>query len=161
MEVSQYRQGTTRHDTEKGLRESAVPGRKKTKQVATGKGGLFCTFGLLMCDIFITFVVANQEKAMSGTLQLIRAILVELIDRIDNGRCSTTEEQNEKFLQCLRSFDTERKYNKTEAIRYLGVSRSKFDELRRQGKLSNGKKKVGDVSREWTKEELDRYINHN
>lgn len=97
---------------------------------------------------------------MSGTLQLIRAILFELIDRIDSGRCSTTEEQNEKFLQCLQSFDTERKYNKTEAIRYLGVSRSKFDELRRQGKLSNGRKKVGEVSKEWTKEELDRYINH-
>lgn len=100
---------------------------------------------------------------MIDTLQMIRALLVELIDRIDSGRCSTTEEQNERFLQCLQMFSAgkEKRYNKTEAIRYLGVSRSKFDELRRQGRLPNGRKKVGDVSREWTQQELDEYIRSN
>lgn len=97
---------------------------------------------------------------MSGTLELIKALLQELIDRIDSGRCATTEEQNEKFLACLQMFcgDREKKFNKTEAIRYLGVSRSKFDELRRSGKLAYGKKRVGEVSRQWTKAELDEYI---
>lgn len=100
---------------------------------------------------------------MKGTLELIKALLLELVDRIDSGRCATTEEQNEKFLACLKMFvgDSEEKYNKTEAIRYLGVSRSKFDELRREGKLPNGKKRVGEVSRQWTKAELDEYINNN
>lgn len=97
---------------------------------------------------------------MSGTLVMIRALLQELTDRIDNGRCTTTEAQNERFLKCLEMFagDREKRYNKTEAVRYLGVSRSKFDELRRQGKIPQGRKKPGDVSREWTKEELDVYV---
>ena len=91
---------------------------------------------------------------------MIRAVLAELIERIDSGRCRTTEEQNEKFLECLKMFlgDKEEKMNKQEAIRYLGMSRSKFDELRRSGELPQGRKKVGDVSREWRKAELDEYI---
>lgn len=119
----------------------------------------FCPDCFAVCSIYCNFVVANKASAMN-TLQMIRALLVELIDRIDSGRCSTTEEQNEKFLQCLQMFSTEKRYNKTEAIRHLGMSRSKFDELRRQGKISNGRKKVGDVSREWTQKELDDYINN-
>lgn len=98
-----------------------------------------------------------------NTLQLIRALLAELIDRIDSGRCSTTEEQNEKFLKCLTMFvgDGEERYNKTEAIKYLRMSRSKFDGLRRDGVLPYGRKKVGEVSRYWTKKELDAYIKEN
>lgn len=94
------------------------------------------------------------------TLRLIRALLAELIERIDSGRCTTTEEQNEKFLKCLEMFcgAKEQTYNKAEACKYLNVSRSKFDALRREGKLPWGKKKVGDVSRYWTKKELDDYI---
>lgn len=91
---------------------------------------------------------------------MIRNLLVELIDRIDRGECSTTEEQNERFLECLQMF-TERKedtLNKTEAIAYLGMSRSKFDALRREGELPKGKKIVGEVSRRWTRAELDEYI---
>ena len=103
--------------------------------------------------------MANKETVLSVTLQMIRALLQELIDRIDNGRCSTTEEQNERFLRCLEMFvgAKDRTYNKTEAIRYLGMSRSKFDKLRREGKIPQGKKIVGDVSRRWTKEELDSF----
>lgn len=95
---------------------------------------------------------------MSGTLQMIRALLQELIDRIDSGQCSTTEKQNERFLQCLQMFSQEKAYNKTEAIRYLGISRSKFDSLRRNGKIPYGKKKVGELSRMWTQKELDDYV---
>lgn len=97
------------------------------------------------------------------TLKLIRTVLAELLERIDSGRCRTTEEQNRKFLECLKMFlgDKEERMNKQEAIRYLGVSRSKFDELRRKGELPEGKKKAGDVSREWTKAELDEYIEKN
>lgn len=107
--------------------------------------------------------MADKAEDMNGTLQMIRALLAEIIDRIDNGRCTTTDEQNEKFLSCLEAFaaDREKRYNKAEAIRYLGVSRSKFDELRRQGRLPDGRKKVGDVSREWTKAELDEYVTSN
>lgn len=94
------------------------------------------------------------------TLKMIRNVLAELTERIDSGRCRTTEEQNEKFLECLMMFlgDKEEKMNKQEAIRYLGMSRSKFDELRRNGELPIGRKKAGDVSREWTKAELDEYV---
>lgn len=93
-------------------------------------------------------------------LKMIRALLAELIDRIDSGQCATTEEQNERFLRCLGAFcgSREKTYNKTEAIRYLGMSRSKFDTLRREGKIPKGKKCVGEVSRRWTKAELDEYI---
>lgn len=97
---------------------------------------------------------------MTDTLMMIRALLAELIDRIDSGRCATTEEQNERFLRCMEMFcgKAERTYNKTEAMRYLNVSRSKFDALRREGKLPQGRKKAGDVSRVWTKGELDGYV---
>ena len=94
---------------------------------------------------------------------MIRTLLAELIDRIDSGRCATTEEQNEKFLRCLEMFcgDKEKTYNKAEACRYLNMSRSKFDALRREGKIPQGRKKVGDVSRVWTKGELDGYVERN
>lgn len=97
---------------------------------------------------------------MNGTLQLIRVLLEQLIERIDSGRCSTTEEQNERFLECLRMFaeDKEEELNKVESCRYLGMSRSKFDTLRRRGVIPQGRKKVGDVSRVWKKKELDKLL---
>ena len=48
--------------------------------------------------------------------------------------------------------------SKYEAYSYLNISRAKFDNLVKEGKLPKGKKQQGFKELSWTKRELDEYI---
>lgn len=94
---------------------------------------------------------------MGKLLPTIRAILVELIDRIDNGRCSTTDEQEAMFMQLLETVtDKEKRVSKYNACKHLNMSRSKFDKLVSDGKIPKGRKEAGWKELSWSLEELDR-----
>lgn len=93
---------------------------------------------------------------MSRLLPAIRAVLAELLDRIDTGRCATTEEQEQRFLDVLMIFaNKENMVNKYSACKYLNISRSKFDSLIREGKIPKGKKEAGWKELSWNIKDLD------
>lgn len=48
--------------------------------------------------------------------------------------------------------------SKYEAYSYLNISRAKFDNLVKEGKLPKGKKQQGFKELSWTKGDLDKYI---
>lgn len=86
----------------------------------------------------------------------IRAVLAELTDRIDDGRCATTDEQEELLLNlCLLMAGTEKRVPKYEACRYLGVSRATFDRMVHDGRMPEGKKKAGWKELSWSLSEID------
>lgn len=96
---------------------------------------------------------------MGKLLPLIRMLLVELVERIDDGRCDATDEQEERLLVLLQGIvDGERRVSKYAACRYLNMSRSKFDALVRAGVLPKGRKEAGWKELSWRLSELDKWI---
>ena len=91
-------------------------------------------------------------------LKLIRNQLLKIVEDIDAGNSNLTEEEEIEVAKLLKKFTTkDRPMSKYEAYTYLGISRAKFDNLVREGKLSQGKKQQGFKELSWTKKELDKY----
>lgn len=91
-------------------------------------------------------------------LKLIRNQLLRIVEDIDAGNSNLTEEEEIEVAKLLKKFTTkDRPMSKYEAYTYLGISRAKFDNLVREGKLPQGKKQQGFKELSWTKKELDKY----
>lgn len=91
-------------------------------------------------------------------LKLIRNQLLKIVEDIDAGNSNLTEEEEIEVAKLLKKFTTkDRPMSKYEAYTYLGISRAKFDNLVREGKLPQGKKQQGFKELSWTKKELDKY----
>lgn len=92
-------------------------------------------------------------------LTIIKKILLGLVDDIDAGNSNLTEEEELEILDVLKKYTRKDKpMSKYEAYTYLRISRAKFDNLVREGKLPQGKKQQGFKELSWTKKELDKYI---
>lgn len=97
---------------------------------------------------------------MRPLLQVIDAILMELHQRIINNECTTTEDQERRFLNFLHLIaDKDKHVSKYEACRYLGISRAKFDRMVHDGQLPKGKKAAGLKELSWSLRELDDFLN--
>lgn len=91
-------------------------------------------------------------------LKLIRNQLLKIVEDIDAGNSNLTEEEEIEVAKLLKKFTTkDRPMSKYEAYTYLGISRAKFDNLVKEGKLPQGKKQQGFKELSWTKKELDKY----
>lgn len=91
-------------------------------------------------------------------LKLIRNQLLKIVEDIDAGNSNLTEEEEIEVAKLLKKFTTkDRPMSKYETYTYLGISRAKFDNLVRKGKLPQGKKQQGFKELSWTKKELDKY----
>lgn len=91
-------------------------------------------------------------------LTIIKKILLGLVDDIDAGNSNLTEEEEFEILDVLKKYTRKDKpMSKYEAYTYLRISRAKFDNLVREGKLPQGKKQQGFKELSWTKKELDKY----
>lgn len=96
---------------------------------------------------------------MNETLQTIDNILLELHDRIQNGRCLTTEQQNQRMLGFLKLISNkDERISKQRACEYVGVSRATFDRMVKAGKIPKGKHTAGFNELSWSYRELDEYI---
>ena len=92
-------------------------------------------------------------------LKLIRNQLLRIVEDIDAGNSNLTEEEEIEVAKILKRFTTKDKpMSKYEAYTYLRISRAKFDNLVKEGKLPQGKKQQGFKELSWTKRELDEYI---
>ena len=94
-------------------------------------------------------------------LKIIKELLLKIIDSIDAGNSNITEQEAFEIIGMLKHYtDTTQYYNRTQAAKYLNCSVQSFDLYRKEGKIPEGTKQAGGV-RQWTKKELDSFIEKN
>ena len=82
--------------------------------------------------------------------QIVKA-LKETADRIEAGNCELSESEAMDIMSVL----SHQVMSKEDACIYMNMSRSKFDDLVREGKLPKGRKRRGFKELVWYKDELD------
>ena len=87
---------------------------------------------------------------MQALKKLLTKLLRATANKIDAGTCELSEEEATQMLEVLSNIAL----SKEQACIYLNMSRSRFDDLVRQGKLPKGKKRVGFKELFWYKDEL-------
>lgn len=89
-------------------------------------------------------------------LTTIKHILNQIIDNIDAGNSNINEEDEQHIIDCLRKYThKDEGMSKYSACQYLNISRAKFDNMVREGKLPEGKKVIGFKEKRWYKKDLD------
>ena len=87
-------------------------------------------------------------------LKIISKLLRQLADDIDNGKFECDEEEMSNTITQLSEFNGS-VLSKSQACDYLGISRSTFDKMIKEGKIPKGKKRQGFKELSWTKEQLN------
>ena len=87
---------------------------------------------------------------MQALKKLLTKLLRDTANKIDTGTCELSEEEATQMLEVLSHIAL----SKEQACIYLNMSRSRFDDLVKQGKLPKGKKRVGFKELFWYKDEL-------
>jgi len=88
-------------------------------------------------------------------LQTIKKYLLSIIDDIDSGNSNADEEELISIAKALKSYTRKDVgLSKVQAYTYLGISRAKFDNLVREGKIPKGKKVQGFKELRWYKKDL-------
>ena len=91
-------------------------------------------------------------------LKVIKELLLKIINSIDAGNSNITEKEAFEIIDIIKRYtDTTQYYNRTQAAKYLNCSVQSFDLYRKEGKIPEGIKQAGGV-RQWTKQQLDKYI---
>lgn len=75
----------------------------------------------------------------------------ETADKIDSGNCELSESEAMDIMGIL----SHQVMSKEDACIYMNMSRSKFDDLVREGKLPKGRKRRGFKELVFYKDELD------
>ena len=92
---------------------------------------------------------------------MIKQLLLNIIQSIDAGNSNITEKEALEIIDIIKHYtDTTQYYNRTQAAKYLNCSIQSFDLYRKEGKIPEGIKQAGGV-RQWTKKELDQFIEKN
>ena len=88
-------------------------------------------------------------------LDIIKSILQNIINQIDNGTCNMSDDEIESGLDMLRRYaNPEQKLSKEQACKKLGISRATFDSHVRSGKIPRGKDQVGFKEKFWTNKDI-------
>lgn len=90
-------------------------------------------------------------------LTIIKNLLEKTIKDIDAGNSYIDEKDATKIIETIRDI-SDSKLSKYQAFTYLGIGRSKFDELVRDGKLPKGIKQQGFKELFWYKRDLNKYL---
>lgn len=90
-------------------------------------------------------------------LNVIRNLLERILNDIDSGNSNITEEEGHQIINMLSNIN-ENRISKYQACQYLNISRAKFDNLVREGKLPEGKHQAGFKEKYWKKSEILKYI---
>ena len=92
-------------------------------------------------------------------MQIIKALLLKVIDDIDAGNSNLTEEECNEIIDYLTIVTNKNeKLSKYQAIKYLGISRASFDNYVKEGKIPEGRKQQGFTPKFWYKRDLDKYL---
>ena len=87
-------------------------------------------------------------------LQTIKKLLLGIVDDIDAGNSNIDEGEAIQIAKVLKSMRKDTPMSKYQAYTYLGISRAKFDNLVREGKIPKGKKVAGFRELQWYKKDL-------
>lgn len=87
-------------------------------------------------------------------LQTIKKLLLGIVKDIDAGNSNIDEEEALKLVETLKVMRKDNPMSKYQAYTYLGISRAKFDNLVREGKLPEGRKLSGFKEKIWYKKDL-------
>ena len=90
-------------------------------------------------------------KSMFEFRRMVVKYLREIADKIEVGTSEISESQAMDILSVV----AHEAMSKEQACNYLNLSRSRFDDLVREGKLPKGKKRVGFKELVYYKDELD------
>ena len=94
-------------------------------------------------------------------LNIIRNLLQKLINDIDTDNTNISQEDQSKIISLLCNImDKDQRMSKIQACEYVGVSRSTFDNLVKDGFIPKGRKQEGFKELSWSKIDLDFYL-HN
>lgn len=89
-------------------------------------------------------------------LEVIKQVLLSIIDRIDSGNINLDENQYQEALDLINKMVVpETKYSKDQACSYLGLSRATFDRYVRDGLIPRGRKQKGFKELFYIKQDLD------
>lgn len=88
---------------------------------------------------------------MQALNKLIVRYLRELADKIEGGNCELSDTEAMDIMNVI----SHQSMSKEDACIYLNMSRSRFDDLVREGKLPRGRKRRGFKELTWWKDELD------
>lgn len=90
--------------------------------------------------------------------QLIEKILLKFANDLHTGNTNITEDESYKILTVLSTIgDKDQRMSKIKSCDYLGISRSAFDKLVREGFIPKGRKDEGFNELSWSKVDLDMY----
>ena len=84
---------------------------------------------------------------MQALKQLVVHLLRDAANKIDAGTCELNE-----LLEVISHISM----SKESACMHLNISRSRFDDLIREGKIPKGRKCIGFKELRWYKDELDK-----
>ena len=88
-------------------------------------------------------------------LQTIKRLLLKIVDDIDAGNSYVDEDEAMKIVGTLKEIVMKDKpMSKYQAYTFLNMSRAKFDNLVRDGKIPRGKKVVGFKELQWFEKDL-------
>lgn len=88
-------------------------------------------------------------------LQVIKRLLLKIIDDIDADNSHMSEKEMVDTIRFLKKFNARDRYiSKYQAYTYLNISRAKFDNLVKQGVLPRGKKVEGFKELQWPYKEI-------
>ena len=87
-------------------------------------------------------------------LQAIKKLLLGIVADIDAGNSNIDEDEAIQIAKVLKSMRKDNPMSKYQAYTYLGISRAKFDNLVREGKIPKGKKVAGFRELQWYKKDL-------
>lgn len=93
---------------------------------------------------------------MQALNKLIVKYLREVADKIETGNCELSETEAMDIMSVLGH----QVMSKEDACIYLNLSRSRFDDLVREGRLPKGRKRRGFRELIYYKDELDRCISN-
>lgn len=91
-------------------------------------------------------------------LQVIKRLLLKIVDDIDAGNSEMSEKELYEVTDLLKRYNFRDKYiSKYQAYTYLNIRRAKFDNLVREGVLPRGKKVEGFKELQWSLKEIKEY----
>ena len=91
-------------------------------------------------------------------LQVIRKLLLKVVEDIDAGNSELDDTSMYELVDLLKRYNFRDKFiSKYQAYTYLNISRAKFDNLVRAGELPRGKKVVGFRELQWSLKEIKEY----
>lgn len=92
-------------------------------------------------------------------ITILKKHLLKIVDDIDAGNSSITEEEALQICATLKELTRkDERMSKYKAYTYLNVSRATFDNYVAQGLLPKGIKEAGYKELSWYKKDLDDFI---